>query len=91
MDPKVILAGLEEIARRVGLEIRYEKLEDDEFRMQSGHYRLGNHRVILVEKRLDTNGRIQVLRRELAAVNLDGVFMKPFFRSMLVSEESENE
>jgi hypothetical protein len=91
MDPKVILAGLEEIARRVGLEIQYEKLDDDEFRMQSGHYRLGDRRVILVEKRLNTAARIEVLRRELGQVNLDGVFMKPLFRSLLVNEENESD
>ena len=78
--------GLEEIARRVGLEIQYEKLDDDEFRVQSGHYRLGDRRVILIEKRLKTAGRIEVLRRELGQVNLDGVFMKPFFRSLLFPE-----
>ncbi len=83
MDQKLILAGLEEVAERLGLTVRYERLGDDEFDVKSGRCRLKGRNILMIERRLDLKGRIDVLSRELRPMNLSGIFIKPFLRAVL--------
>lgn len=90
MNPRVILSGLEEIAVRLGLKVRYEKLGDDEFEVKSGRFRLQGEDVILLDRRLDVKARIEVISRELARLDLTGIYIKPFLRGFLEDRDVDS-
>ena len=83
MDPKIILAGLEELAARLGIHVRYERLGDDDNEVRSGRCRLKGEDILLVERGLDPPARVEVLRRALAREDLGGVYIKPNLRRLL--------
>jgi len=83
MEKRVILKGLEDLAERLGVKVSYERLENDDIEVRSGRYRLRGQNVLLVDRRLDMAGRIDVLRRELRQMNLAAVYVKPYLRAML--------
>ena len=87
MDQRLIQTGLEEVAERLGMTIRYERLGDDDFEVKSGRCRLKGRNMLLIERRLDLKERIEVLRRELRPMNLSGIYIKPFLRAVI--EEAE--
>ena len=86
MEPKMILSGLEDLAERLGLKIRYEGLGDDEVEVRSGRCRLKGEEIILMDRRLDTAGRIEVLRQALGRTDLTGIYVKPYLRAFLEGE-----
>ncbi|MBU2551753.1 MAG: hypothetical protein KKB20_25305 [Proteobacteria bacterium] len=83
MNQTRILNDLEELAERLGLRVRYEKLENGEHEAVSGRYRLRAEEILLIDRRLDPAGRIAVLSRELSRMDLGGVFVKPYLRDLL--------
>ena len=87
MDPRVMLEDLEQLAQALGLEIRYESLGDDEFAARSGRCRLRGREVILMDRRLMVEARIDLLISELKRMDLGGVWVKPYLRERLDSSE----
>ena len=83
MDLRLILSGLEDLAERMGLRVRYERLEDDEVEVRSGRYRLRGEDILLMDRRLEPAARIKVLRTELLGMNLAGIYIKPYLRAFL--------
>ena len=55
MEPKTILKDLEDVAERLGWQIRYENLGGEDFDVSSGRYRLRGEKVILIDKRMAVN------------------------------------
>jgi hypothetical protein len=90
MDQRMILAGLEDLAERMGLKVRYERLGDDEVNVRSGRCRLRGEEIILMDRRLRPAGRIEILRRELGSMDLADIFIKPYLRAIL-EETAEHE
>lgn len=88
MKNSTILAALEQTARQLGFEVRYERLNDEEFLIGSGRCRLKGCDMILIEKGLGQEDRIRVLCRELGREDLSGIFLKPFLRRLLGVDEA---
>jgi len=83
MDPELILAGLEELAARIGLRVRYENFGEGEIEVRSGRCRLKGENMFIIDRRLKTAERIELLLAELKRLDLTGVYIKPYLRVLL--------
>jgi len=86
MNPELILAGLEELAAEMGLKVRYENFSEGEVEVHSGRCRLKGENMLIIDRRLKTAGRIEVLLAELKRLDLTDVYMKPYLRALLEGE-----
>jgi len=88
-ETALTLLSLEDAARRAGLEIKYNNLEDDEMTIRSGICWLGDRRLLVVDKRLAPAQRVGVIARALAGMNLEGIYLPPATRRII--EEAAGE
>lgn len=94
MDPQRLWMMLNDLAARMGVEVRLERMEDGEgFVVQGGLCRIGESLVAIVDRRQGPSGRTVQLARALAGLELDGVSMVPMLREMLekAKEQSADE
>lgn len=77
------MAGLEDLAERLGVRIRYESLGDKEAEVNSGRFRLRGEDVILIDRRLNQAARLEFLCREIREMDLTGIYIKPYLRAIL--------
>ena len=80
-----MLRQLEQLAERLGIEVRYERLggNDDELVLTSGACRLKGRDLIIIDDTLNTEGRCQVLAGELRRFDLSKVFVTPAIRALI--------
>ncbi len=78
MDSTTLLQEFEDLAERMSISVRYGKLEGDGGLCQ---YRGRYH--IVINKRLDTDRRINLLGRAFAAFPLDNMFLIPAVREAI--------
>lgn len=84
MEPQLIWMLLNDLAGRVGVEVRLERLDDgEEFSVRGGLCRLGPRLVAFVDRRLSVAGRARQLGLALAGLDLTGVYLKPALREFL--------
>jgi hypothetical protein len=83
MRPKEILSALENLVKTLDVDLRYENLGDDEQDIGSGLCRLRGRRTLLIDRRLDTAARIDVLCRELSRMDLERIYIKPYLRGLI--------
>lgn len=76
----LLLEQLEEAARALGLRVRVER---GSFR--SGRCRSRDEELVILNRRLSTRERTQVLARILAAEDLEQTFLKPALREFIRS------
>ena len=88
IDPKLILAELEDLAQRLGLTVRYEKLGDEDTEVHSGRCRLKGEEILLMDKRLTPADRVKILSQELAHQDLSGIYIKPMLKKYLGVEDN---
>ncbi len=72
MDETEALSAFETLAKALDIEVRYEKGD-----FKSGICRVQDKNMILVQKNIDNDQKIFVLARDLAAFNLDHVYIMP--------------
>jgi hypothetical protein len=72
------------VARELGFDVREEELlRDVGYRPRSGTCRVGERDVILMDRRLSSPERIEVLCVALADRDLEQVFLSPALRAMV--------
>jgi hypothetical protein len=75
---------LMEAARRLGLQVREEVLlREVGYRVRSGACRVHGDDVIFLDRSLSPGERVQVLLDELAARDVDGLYLSPDVRRLL--------
>jgi len=77
------LLSLEDAARRAGLEIRYNNLEDEEMTISSGMCWLRNRQLLLVDNRLGPIQRVGVIARVLSRMDLENIYLPPATRQII--------
>ncbi len=82
-DPELLLQALEDVCKRMGVEVRYEDFSRDEIRPASGRCRLMGRDVVLVDRALGPQGRLQALTSCMGEMDLEGVFLPPAVREMM--------
>ncbi|MEW6348118.1 MAG: hypothetical protein AB1646_03595 [Thermodesulfobacteriota bacterium] len=83
MNEHVYLEWLEDIATRLGVELRYENLGVPGIRTEGGLCRLSGKAVILIDRRESRRRKIRILVRALNRMDVDGIFIPPAVRRLL--------
>ena len=86
MKTEQILSELEDVARRLGIDVRVER---GGFR--GGLCTIDDEQVIVLNKRQPVESRLAVLAASLKELPVDTVFMRPAVREALEASWSENQ
>ena len=82
-DLQTTLKGLEDVAERAGLEVRYESMGSEDLGGRSARCRLKGREILFIDRSLAPSDRIDILIQELNQMNLTGIYMKPYLRALL--------
>ena len=83
MDDHIALDQLEALAYGLGIEVRYEKIPQDDVTILGGLYRLKGKNVIVIDSRAKSKDRIRTLVQALKPFNLNDVYIRPALRELL--------
>lgn len=83
MNESLLLEHLEEIAGRLGVELRYENLGQSGFNCGGGFCRLNGRSIILLNRRDSRQKKINVLLQSLKKLDLEGIFIPPAVRNAI--------
>lgn len=78
-----LLDSLEEVARKVGLEVVHDHLKAEGFASRGGSCRLRERWMILVDRKMATSDKVDLLAGELKRWPLDDIFVPPALRHLL--------
>ncbi len=87
MDRELLLEGLQESLDKCGISLEVRKLDDEEVNIKSGLCEVEGRHVLIVDKRLGIEGRINVILKALKSLNLEGVYIQPALRELIDSVE----
>jgi len=83
MDDHAALSQLEGLANTLGVQIRYEKIIEDELSSAGGLCRVKGEWVIIVNSRATINEKIQTLAKSLKNFDLNNIYIRPALRELL--------
>ena len=83
MDERSLLGQLEDLARGLGIEVRYEMLKREGAFTQGGLCRLKGQYLLLVNSKAPNRDKIDALALAVNRFDLSQVFMKPGLRDFL--------
>jgi hypothetical protein len=83
VDDHIALDQLESLAYGLGIEIRYEKIPQDDVMTAGGLYRLKGKHVVVIDSRTTTKERIRILVQALKPFDLTDVYVRPALRELL--------
>ncbi len=83
MDASSLLDQLESLAHSLGLQIRYERMDDEEGFSSGGLCRLRDKQYIIVNRAAPVEEKNRTLIRVLRRFDLSCVYMKPALRVLL--------
>jgi hypothetical protein len=91
-EARFLLGHLEELAYKLGLEVRYEILveEGEPGSMRGGLCRVKDRRVIFVDKRLGPIDRCAALAEALGTFDLSGIFVPPVARRAIQGDRDDD-
>ena len=88
-SPTLLLQQLEGLAVRLGVEVRYENLADDELTFHSGGCRVLDRTLIIIDKNRPLPERARLLARELSRYDLEDFYLLPRVREFLQASSLE--
>ena len=84
VDQATLLEELKELAKRLGFEVRQEKLlREVGYHVRSGSCRVRDTNIILLDRALPLEAQIEVLVEVLSGSRLDDVYLSPEARRLL--------
>ncbi|MFN7950493.1 MAG: hypothetical protein U0610_02125 [bacterium] len=78
-----LLDTLEEVARQVGVEVVHDHIRAEGFMSRGGSCRLRDRWMILLDRKMPTSDKVDLLATELRQWPIDGVFVPPAIRHLL--------
>jgi len=84
MKHEEIIQELHDIARQLGVTIRYEKGD-----FEGGYCILKAQRILLVNKKLMPNRKASVLASALQEIGMENIFLKPALRAYIEDEAAK--
>jgi len=84
-DNDVILQRMEEAARKAGIDLRYENLADDDINIGSGLCHIYSQPSLIIDKRLDSRGKLLIIAKELSGIDTDSIYLQPLVRELIES------
>ena len=88
MNESSLLDHLEQIAERLGVELRYENLGQSGVRTDGGYCKVAGKQLILINRRDSRQRKIRILCRSLNKLNLQSIFIPPAVRRAIESQEN---
>ncbi len=83
MDNHTVLSQLEGLADQLGIQIRYEKIVEEELTSAGGLCRLKGECFIIINSGATTKDKIQALVKALKNFDLNDVYMRPALRELI--------
>jgi hypothetical protein len=83
LDERSLLGQLEDLARGLGIEVRYEMLKREGAFTQGGLCRLKGQYLFLINSKAPNRDKIEALALAVNRFDLSQVFMKPGLRDFL--------
>lgn len=81
---KLLLAELEDIVRRLGYNLRYEKGD-----FEGGYCLLKESRLFVINSKNEAEKRIGIIARNLKEIGIDDIFVKPQIREVIETENAK--
>jgi hypothetical protein len=83
LDDGVLINQLEELAGKLGIEIRYGNIPGEESHRMGGLCRVNGKYVLIMHSRLTVKEKIGVITKTLKGFEMDDVFVIPVIRELL--------
>ena len=83
MQASEVLAYLEDLAEKLGVEVIYAKLAGEDFPVKSGLCRVRGIPKIFLDRSESLEKRIEVLAKALSTFDTEGIYVRPHIRSIL--------
>jgi hypothetical protein len=83
MDDGVLLNQLEELAGKVGIEIRYGKIDIEESHRTRGLCRVQGKYFLIMHSRLTAKEKIGIIIKTLKGFEMEDVYVMPVIRELL--------
>ncbi len=83
MDDHTALSQLEGLAHALGIQVRYEKIIEDEMSSAGGLCRIKGEWVIIINSGATINEKIQTLAKSLKSFDLTTIYVRPALRELL--------
>jgi hypothetical protein len=83
MEKSRRLEDLVQLTERLGIEISTSVLSDSEFTLQSGFCKLNGKQLVIFDKQLPTDERIEILFNAIASLDLESIYVSPWIREEL--------
>ena len=85
MDKNTILTLLEELAQKLGIKIRYEKIKKGDFIHTGGLCQLQGEYIFIINSKASTGEKIKLLASALKRFDISHVYIRPAVRELLDS------
>lgn len=83
MDDHIALDQLEALACSLGIEVRHERIPQDDVAIAGGLCRLKGKNVIVLDARAAARDRVRTLVQALKPFDLGNVYIRPALRELL--------
>lgn len=83
MDDGVLLHHLEELAGKLGIEIRYGNIPSEESHRMGGLCRVKGNYLLIIHSRLTVREKIGIMIKTLKGFEMEDVYVIPFVRELL--------
>ena len=83
MQSNQILEYLEDLAERLGVEIVYQKLGEEEFSVKGGLCKVNGTFKIFIDRSRSVEDQINIVAEGLSSFNTEEVYLFPYIRDIL--------
>jgi hypothetical protein len=83
MRSRQVLEHLEDLAERLGVEIVYQKLGEEEFPVRGGLCKINGTYKVFIDRSKAVEDQIKILVRGLSFFDTEEVYLFPYIREML--------
>jgi hypothetical protein len=83
IQSRQILEHLEELATRLGVEIVYQRLEEEDFSVKGGLCKINGSFKVFIDRSKPIDEQIKILARGLSTFNIEEVYLFPYVREII--------
>ena len=88
MNKKKLLVQLEQLADRLGIEIRYERIKNPANITRGGLCKLKGRYIIIIDSKTSVSERVELISNILKRFNLKDIYILPALRRLLERDEA---
>ncbi|RJS77017.1 hypothetical protein CW713_10740 [Methanophagales archaeon] len=87
MNQKELLVQLEQLAEKLGIEIRYERIKNPANITKGGLCKLKGRYIIIIDSNASASERVDLISSILKRFNLKDIYILPALRRLLEKDE----